>query len=114
MAESSEVITFSPEFSTFLPASSPPSPPPLQVLYNMFNFVAAMPVVEPVDVFLGVARFFVVGLGGLGFGVRLGFVAAFPTRFTGHARDTEPLFIFMSSYLSYLVAELFSISSIMA
>lgn len=85
-----------------------------QVLYNMFTFVAEMPVVEPVDVFLGVARFFVVGLGGMGFGVLFGFVAAFTTRFTGRVREIEPLFIFMYSYLAYLVAELFAISSIMA
>uniref|UniRef100_A0A8C5GJ85 Sodium/hydrogen exchanger n=1 Tax=Gouania willdenowi TaxID=441366 RepID=A0A8C5GJ85_GOUWI len=84
------------------------------VLYNMFTFVAEMPVVEPVDVFLGVARFFVVGLGGMGFGLCFGFVAAFTTRFTSKVREIEPLFIFMYSYLAYLVAELFAISSIMA
>ncbi|KAK5890113.1 hypothetical protein CesoFtcFv8_013676 [Champsocephalus esox] len=84
------------------------------VLYNMFNFVADMPVVEPVDVFLGVARFLVVGLGGIGFGVLFGFVAAFTTRFTSRVKEIEPLFIFMYSYLAYLVAELFAISSIMA
>ena len=85
-----------------------------QVLYNMFNFVADMPEVAPVDVFLGVARFFVVGLGGMGFGILFGFVAAFTTRFTSKVREIEPLFIFMYSYLAYLVAELFAISSIMA
>uniref|UniRef100_A0A3Q2ZCZ6 Sodium/hydrogen exchanger n=1 Tax=Kryptolebias marmoratus TaxID=37003 RepID=A0A3Q2ZCZ6_KRYMA len=84
------------------------------VLYNMFSFVADMPVVEPVDVFLGVARFFVVGLGGMGFGILFGFVAAFTTRFTSKVREIEPLFIFMFSYLAYLVSELFAISSIMA
>ncbi|XP_035029779.1 sodium/hydrogen exchanger 2 [Hippoglossus stenolepis] len=84
------------------------------VLYNMFSFVADMPTVEPVDVFLGMARFFVVGLGGMGFGILFGFVAAFTTRFTSKVREIEPLFIFMYSYLAYLVAELFAISSIMA
>ncbi|KAG7215760.1 hypothetical protein INR49_021883 [Caranx melampygus] len=84
------------------------------VLYSMFSFVADMPEVEPVDVFLGMARFFVVGLGGMGFGVLFGFVAAFTTRFTTKVREIEPLFIFMYSYLAYLVAELFAISSIMA
>ncbi|KAM8856699.1 sodium/hydrogen exchanger 2 [Spinachia spinachia] len=84
------------------------------VLYNMFNFVAEMPVVEPVDVFLGVARFFVVGFGGMGFGILFGFAAAFTTRFTSKVREIEPLFIFMYSYLAYLVAELFTLSSIMA
>uniref|UniRef100_A0A3P9AG73 Sodium/hydrogen exchanger n=1 Tax=Esox lucius TaxID=8010 RepID=A0A3P9AG73_ESOLU len=84
------------------------------VLYNMFTFVAEMPVVETVDVFLGVAKFFVVGLGGLAFGLVFGFVASFTTRFTSNVREIEPLFIFMYSYLAYLVAELFNISSIMA
>ncbi|KAL2081126.1 hypothetical protein ACEWY4_022979 [Coilia grayii] len=84
------------------------------VLYNLFNHVAELPVVEAPDVFLGMARFFVVGLGGLFFGFLFGVVAAFTTRFTGKVGEIEPLFIFMYSYLAYLVAELFSISSIMA
>ncbi|XP_028250107.1 sodium/hydrogen exchanger 2 isoform X2 [Parambassis ranga] len=84
------------------------------VLYNMFSFVVEMPVVEPVDVFLGVTRFFVVGLGGILLGILFGFVAAFTTRFTSTVKEIEPLFIFMYSYLAYLVAELFAISSIMA
>ncbi|XP_071759075.2 sodium/hydrogen exchanger 2-like [Centroberyx gerrardi] len=84
------------------------------VLYNMFTFVADMPAVESTDVFLGVARFFVVGVGGLLFGFLFGFVAAFTTRFTSNVRQIEPLFVFMYSYLAYLVAELFAISSIMA
>lgn len=85
-----------------------------QVLYSMFSFVADMPVVESTDVFLGVARFFVVGIGGVLFGFLFGFVAAFTTRFTYNVRQIEPLFVFMYSYLAYLVAELFAISSIMA
>ncbi|KAJ8013284.1 hypothetical protein DPEC_G00051660 [Dallia pectoralis] len=84
------------------------------VLYNMFTFIAEMPEVEPVYMFLGVAKFFVVDLGGLVFGLVFGFVASFTTRFTSNVREIEPLFIFMYSYLAYLVAELFNISSIMA
>ncbi|KAK3542842.1 hypothetical protein QTP70_004652 [Hemibagrus guttatus] len=84
------------------------------VLYNLFNHVAILPVVDVADVFLAVARFFVVGLGGVLFGLVFGFVAAFTTRFTWKVREIEPLFIFMYSYLAYLLAELLSISSIMA
>ena len=80
----------------------------------MFTFVAEMPVVEPEDAFLGVARFFVVGLGGTGLGILFGFAAAFTTRFTSRVREIEPLFIFMYSYLAYLLAELFAISSVTA
>ncbi|XP_077585593.1 sodium/hydrogen exchanger 2-like [Stigmatopora nigra] len=84
------------------------------VLYNMFSFVAEMPAMESSDVFLGVARFVVVGAGGVFFGLVFGFVAAFTTRFTHNARQIEPLFVFMFSYLAYLAAELFAISSILA
>lgn len=88
--------------------------PPLQVLYSMFAFLADMPVIESPDVFLGVARFFVVAIGGVLFGLLFGFVAAFTTRFTHNVRPIEPLFVFMYSYLAYLVAELFAISSVLA
>uniref|UniRef100_A0A8C5GIY9 Sodium/hydrogen exchanger n=1 Tax=Gouania willdenowi TaxID=441366 RepID=A0A8C5GIY9_GOUWI len=84
------------------------------VLYNMFTFLADMPVVESSDVFLGMARFLVVGVGGVLFGLLFGFVAAFTTRFTHKTRSIEPLFVFMFSYLAYLVAELFAISSVLA
>ncbi|XP_062270909.1 sodium/hydrogen exchanger 2-like [Scomber scombrus] len=83
-------------------------------LYSIFSFVTDMSLVESTDVFLGVARFVVVGVGGVFFGILFGFVAAFTTRFTHNARQIEPLFIFMYSYLAYLVAELFSISSVLA
>ncbi|CAB1434671.1 unnamed protein product [Pleuronectes platessa] len=84
------------------------------VLYSMFSYFADLPVAEPSDVFLGVARFFVVGVGGILFGLLFGFVAAFTTRFTHNVRQIEPLFVFMYSYLAYLVAELFAISSVLA
>ncbi|XP_075897898.1 sodium/hydrogen exchanger 2-like isoform X2 [Nelusetta ayraudi] len=84
------------------------------VLYNMFAFLADLPAVQSVDVFLGVARFFVVAAGGVLFGLLFGFVAAFTTRFTHRVRPIEPLFVFMYSYLAYLVAELFAISSVLA
>lgn len=80
----------------------------------MFSFVADMSAFESSDVFLGVARFFVVGAGGFLFGLVFGFVAAFTTRFTHNARQIEPLFVFMFSYLAYLAAELFAISSVLA
>ncbi|KAI3365822.1 hypothetical protein L3Q82_000812 [Scortum barcoo] len=84
------------------------------VLYSMFAFLTNMPIVESTDVFLGVARFAVVAVGGVLFGLLFGFVAAFTTRFTHNVRQIEPLFIFMYSYLAYLVAELFAISSVLS
>ncbi|XP_076857985.1 sodium/hydrogen exchanger 2 [Brachyhypopomus gauderio] len=84
------------------------------VLYNLFNHVAALPAVDSADVFVAVARFFLVGLGGVTFGLVFGLVAAFTTRFTRKVREIEPLFVFVFSYLAYLLAELLSLSSILA
>ncbi|KAG7270933.1 hypothetical protein CRUP_033670, partial [Coryphaenoides rupestris] len=75
----------------------------VKVLYNMFTFVADMPQVESVDVFLGMARFLVVGLGGLLFGLLFGVAGAFTSRFAHKVRSIEPLFVFMYSYLAIVV-----------
>ncbi|MGH0141584.1 UNVERIFIED_CONTAM: hypothetical protein FKN15_004587, partial [Acipenser sinensis] len=83
-------------------------------LYSLFKYISQIDHVDSIDIFLGTADFFVVGFGGIMFGLLFGFVAAFTTRFTTNTRELEPVFVFMYSYLAYLVAELFSLSSIMA
>ncbi|KAM6957981.1 sodium/hydrogen exchanger 2-like [Tautogolabrus adspersus] len=84
------------------------------VLYNMFSFLADLPEVESLNVVLGAAKFIVVAAGGVFFGLLFGFTAAFTTRFTHNVRQIEPLFVFMYSYLAYLISECFSISSVLA
>ncbi|KAJ7319720.1 hypothetical protein JRQ81_019231 [Phrynocephalus forsythii] len=87
------------------------------VLYNMFLAFIQMHRYEeiaPIDVLAGFARFFVVSLGGLLFGIVFGVVAAFMTRFTQNISAIEPLLVFMFSYLSYLAAETLYISGILA
>ncbi|XP_072807334.1 sodium/hydrogen exchanger 2 [Vicugna pacos] len=84
------------------------------VLYNLFKSFCQMKTIEPVDVFAGIANFFAVGVGGVLIGVFLGFIAAFTTRFTHNVRVIEPLFVFLYSYLSYITAEMFHLSGIMA
>uniref|UniRef100_A0A8C1UTT6 Solute carrier family 9 member 2 n=1 Tax=Cyprinus carpio TaxID=7962 RepID=A0A8C1UTT6_CYPCA len=83
------------------------------LFYNLLNHVAVMEVVEAGEVFLHIGLFFVMGFEGMLFGLLFGFVAAFTTCFTGKVREIKPLMIFLSSYLAYLIAELFAISSIM-
>ncbi|XP_041114806.1 sodium/hydrogen exchanger 2-like [Polyodon spathula] len=83
-------------------------------LYSLFKYISQVDHVDSIDIFLGTADFFVVGFGGILFGLLFGFVAAFTTRFTTNTRELEPIFVFMYSYLAYLTAELFSLSSIMA
>uniref|UniRef100_A0A8C2PLI9 Sodium/hydrogen exchanger n=1 Tax=Capra hircus TaxID=9925 RepID=A0A8C2PLI9_CAPHI len=84
------------------------------VLYNLFKSFCQMKTIETVDVFAGIANFFVVGIGGVLIGIFLGFIAAFTTRFTHNIRVIEPLFVFLYSYLSYITAEMFHLSGIMA
>lgn len=87
-----------------------------QVLYNMFDTYANIGeenlVVE--DIMKGLASFIVVALGGTIIGVIYGFLTGFVTRFTSHATILEPLFVFVMAYLSYLTAEMFKLSSILA
>lgn len=70
--------------------------------------------IEPVDILAGCARFIVVGVGGVLFGIAFGFVSAFITRFTQNISAIEPLIVFMFSYLSYLSAETLYLSGILA
>ncbi|XP_038243947.1 sodium/hydrogen exchanger 2 [Dermochelys coriacea] len=84
------------------------------VLYNLFKTFCQMHTIETIDVFAGIAKFVVVGIGGVLIGIFLGFVAAFTTRFTHKIRVIEPLFVFLYSYLSYITAEMFHLSGIMA
>ncbi|XP_078514129.1 sodium/hydrogen exchanger 2-like [Lissotriton helveticus] len=84
------------------------------VLYNLFKSFCQMSTIENIDIVSGVGNFFLVGIGGVLIGIVLGFVAAFTTRFTRNIRVIEPLFVFLYSYLSYLTAEMFHLSGIMA
>ncbi|XP_053932006.1 sodium/hydrogen exchanger 2 [Cuculus canorus] len=84
------------------------------VLYKLFRSFCEMSTIKTVDVFAGVGKFFVVGLGGVLVGLTFGMTAAFTTRFTKDIRVIEPLFVFLYSYLSYLTAEMFHLSGIMA
>ncbi|XP_078259338.1 sodium/hydrogen exchanger 2 [Rhinoraja longicauda] len=83
-------------------------------LYHSFKLLCQMRNIETVDIFAAIAQFFVVSIGGILVGIIYGFVAAFTTRFTQNVRIIEPLFVFLFSYLSYLTAEMFRMSGIMA
>uniref|UniRef100_A0A8C5MUQ4 Sodium/hydrogen exchanger n=1 Tax=Leptobrachium leishanense TaxID=445787 RepID=A0A8C5MUQ4_9ANUR len=87
------------------------------VLYNIFISFTQMHTfeeIEAVDILAGIGRFFMVGIGGVFFGIVFGFLSAFMTRFTKNITSIEPLLVFMFSYLSYLSAETFYLSGILA
>lgn len=68
----------------------------------------------PVDVVLGGVSFIIVSAGGVLIGICFGIIACYTTKFTSQAPILEPLIIMIYSYLSYLTAELFSTSGILA
>uniref|UniRef100_A0A8C0GFJ7 Sodium/hydrogen exchanger n=1 Tax=Chelonoidis abingdonii TaxID=106734 RepID=A0A8C0GFJ7_CHEAB len=84
------------------------------VLYKLFRSFCEMSTIKTMDVFAGIGKFFVVGIGGVLVGLLFGMIAAFTTRFTKNIRVIEPLFVFLYSYLSYLTAEIFHLSGIVA
>ncbi|XP_041098050.1 sodium/hydrogen exchanger 3-like [Polyodon spathula] len=86
------------------------------VLYNVFDsFIAIGGVnVTVVDCAKGVVSFFVVALGGTLIGIVFAFFLSYISRFTKRVPIIEPGFVFVISYLSYLTAEMLSLSSILA
>jgi sodium/hydrogen exchanger 3 len=87
------------------------------VLYRMFDQFAGMGkgnVLTVENFVLGASSFFVVAFGGVLIGIVFGILASFTTKFTEHTPVLEPLIIITYSYLSYLTAEMFSTSGILA
>ena len=88
----------------------------VQVLYDMFEVYSEIGEenLTIYDIIKGFISFFVVAGGGTLIGVIWGYITGFVTRFTSHARILEPLFVFTMAYLSYLTAEIFKMSGILA
>ncbi|XP_062981407.1 sodium/hydrogen exchanger 3 [Elgaria multicarinata webbii] len=86
------------------------------VLYNVFDSFVSIGAenVTGLDCVKGIVSFFVVSLGGTFIGVIFAFLLSLVTRFTKHVRIIEPGFVFVISYLSYLTAEMLSLSAILA
>ncbi|XP_028407728.1 probable Na(+)/H(+) antiporter nhx-9 [Dendronephthya gigantea] len=84
------------------------------VLYRLFEALVSQPSVSVEEVFIGVAAFFVVSIGGMIIGVFWAFLTAFLTKFTDHVRVLEPIFVVCMCYMSYLTAELFHFSGIIS
>ncbi|XP_041454531.1 probable Na(+)/H(+) antiporter nhx-9 isoform X2 [Lytechinus variegatus] len=66
------------------------------------------------DYIFGIISFFVVAFGGILIGVIMGFLTAFITKYTYKVRVIEPIFVFVMAYLSYIIAEMLTLSSILA
>jgi len=86
------------------------------VLYHMFEAYVEIEEqnLQTTDILKGFASFIVVAGGGTIIGIIWGYITGFVTRFTNHATVLEPLFVFTMAYLSYLTAEIFHMSGILA
>ncbi|CAB3993302.1 probable Na(+) H(+) antiporter nhx-9 isoform X3 [Paramuricea clavata] len=85
------------------------------VLYRLFEALVTQggtPKVE--EVFIGVAAFFVVSLGGMLIGIFWAYLTAFLSKFIDHVKVLEPIFVVCMCYMSYLSAELFHFSGIIS
>ncbi|XP_069320345.1 LOW QUALITY PROTEIN: sodium/hydrogen exchanger 2-like [Eulemur rufifrons] len=84
------------------------------VLYKLFNYFCEMSSIKLVDILAAIGNFFLVGMGGVFIGLLFGMFVAFTSCFTKTIQVIKPLFVFSYSYLSYLTAEMFHFSGILA
>lgn len=82
-------------------------------MFEAYNEIGASNI-QAVDIASGGASFLVVALGGTLIGVVWGILTGLVTRFTDNVRVIEPIFVFVMAYLSYLNAEIFHMSGILA
>ena len=84
------------------------------VLYRMMAAFTEMEAITFIEILKGITSFFIVSLGGVFVGLIYGIITAFLTRITTHVRVVEPLAVLFLAYASYLTAELFEFSGIIA
>uniref|UniRef100_A0A4W5PMU4 Sodium/hydrogen exchanger n=1 Tax=Hucho hucho TaxID=62062 RepID=A0A4W5PMU4_9TELE len=86
------------------------------VLFNVFNAFVSLggAQINAVEIIKGIISFFVVALGGSLVGVIFALLISLLTRCTKNIQIIEPGFIFILGYLSYLTAEMLSLSAILS
>ncbi|GMR46901.1 hypothetical protein PMAYCL1PPCAC_17096, partial [Pristionchus mayeri] len=86
------------------------------VFYNIFNaFVEIGPEnIIANDMVNGFFSFFIVCFGGLAIGLICAAVSSFITKYTRHMEILNPVFVIMIPYMAFILAEAFSLSSIIA
>ncbi|XP_052783050.1 Na(+)/H(+) exchanger protein 7-like [Mya arenaria] len=84
------------------------------VLYNVMQIFNALEVITVGQIFLGLAKFFIVVFFGLLLGIVCGLLSSFITKFTNSVKVVEPLIVFGFAYLAYLLSELFEFSGIVS
>uniref|UniRef100_A0A3Q2CU22 Sodium/hydrogen exchanger n=1 Tax=Cyprinodon variegatus TaxID=28743 RepID=A0A3Q2CU22_CYPVA len=86
------------------------------VLFNVFDAFVSLGggAIDAKEIVKGIVSFFVVAFGGSLIGFVFGLLVALLTRCTKNIQIIEPGFIFVLGYLSYLTAEMLSLSAILS
>ncbi|XP_077405362.1 sodium/hydrogen exchanger 3-like isoform X1 [Vanacampus margaritifer] len=86
------------------------------VLFNVFDSFVSLggSQIDAVEIIKGIISFFVVAFGGSLLGMVFGLLLSLLTRCTKNVQIIEAGFIFVLGYLSYLTAEMLSLSAILA
>ncbi|XP_023830955.1 sodium/hydrogen exchanger 3 [Salvelinus sp. IW2-2015] len=86
------------------------------VLFNVFDAFVSLGggQIDAVEIIKGIISFFVVAVGGSLVGVVFALLISLLTRCTKNIQIIEPGFIFVLGYLSYLTAEMLSLSAILS
>ncbi|XP_056254969.1 sodium/hydrogen exchanger 3-like isoform X1 [Seriola aureovittata] len=86
------------------------------VLFNVFDAFVSLggSKIDAVEIIKGIVSFFVVAFGGSLLGFVFGLLISLLTRCTKNIQIIEPGFIFVLGYLSYLTAEMLSLSAILS
>ncbi|CAK6971582.1 sodium/hydrogen exchanger 3-like [Scomber scombrus] len=86
------------------------------VLFNVFDAFVSLggSQIDAVEIIKGIISFFVVAFGGSLLGLLFGILLSLLTRCTKNIQIIEPGFIFVVGYLSYLTAEMLSLSAILS
>ncbi|KAM6974670.1 sodium/hydrogen exchanger 3-like [Tautogolabrus adspersus] len=86
------------------------------VLFNVCDAFVSLggSQIDAVEIIKGIVSFFVVAFGGSLMGVVFGLLISLVTRWTKHIQIIEAGFVFVLGYLSYLTAEMLSLSAILS
>uniref|UniRef100_A0AC35UHL7 Sodium/hydrogen exchanger n=1 Tax=Rhabditophanes sp. KR3021 TaxID=114890 RepID=A0AC35UHL7_9BILA len=84
------------------------------VCYNLVIQFKESPQVTLHDIWMGFASFICVAIGGAIIGLLCGILSSFISKYTTTVRVVEPVIVFGLAYLSYMTAELFHWSGIIA
>ncbi|XP_005943632.1 sodium/hydrogen exchanger 3 [Haplochromis burtoni] len=86
------------------------------VLFNVFDAFVSLGGgrINAAEIIKGIVSFFVVAFGGSLVGIAFGILISLLTRCTKNIQIIEPGFIFVMGYLSYLTAEMLSLSAILS